>query len=951
MSSTPHEQSPQLQAALVPAEAGAPTAAKGGTPATANEVARPELATTQTYVPADTAPGTLIAGRYMLVEKIGEGGMGEVWVAKQSEPVKRKVALKLIKAGMDSKGVVQRFEHERQALALMDHPHIAKVLDGGLTDEFRPFFVMELVNGLPLTRFCDEARLGIRERLELFVPICQAVQHAHQKAIVHRDLKPTNILVTLMDGRPIPKVIDFGVAKATGGKLTDQTLSTQFGAILGTLDYMSPEQAGFSAADVDTRADIYSLGVILYELLTGLRPFDGHRLRNVAYDELIRIMREEEPSKPSTRLSSDSSLPSLAAIRQIEPARLKKLLKGELDWVVMKCLEKQRNRRYETANALARDIQRYLADETVEARPPSTGYRVKKLLWRNKGPVIAASLIFVALIGGIVGTTVGLFEAKRQREEAQKQTSIAEERLHQSVLTAVDAVQNNRGTAVPTMFALLATLPREMIVKELQSRYADVEPQRKLGLAYGLAEYGFVDAGFLCSQIHHSAPDEVDNFVAAFGHDRDASLQAIHDLAAQSRSEQAPRLKARLAIVALHLGDQSIAADMCRIDDRPDPAQRTIFIDESSSWHGNLARLAVRGEKLSDPNLRSAICMAVGSISADRLTLSETTAWIPIMGKWYRAAADNITHSAAGWALRQWYVDLPALATSSDPVDSRDWFVNSLGMTMLKIRRGQLNRDGLVEDSTGRRTKQTQQSATQIQAFYLSDCEVSQGLFQAFLNDPECSNADKPADWQGRESSELFSADPQENVNWYDAVLFCNWLSRTEELEPCYERTEKKQIIGEFDEQVVEIDEWRLAANGSGYRLPTEAEWEYACRAGTSTDFASGTDVELLRRYALFTTGTTQGASPCGSKLPNGWGLFDMHGNVWEWCHDLYGVAGARDTSDSAESSEDEESYRVLRGGSWVREASRCRSADRSRELPDYRNGALGFRVARSWVQ
>ncbi len=390
------------------------------------ENAPPHPSGTPDYHP-QVEPGLVIAGRYTLVQKIGEGGMGEVWVAKQTEPVKRKVALKLIKTGMDSKAVVARFEQERQALALMDHPNIARVLDGGMTPTGQPFFVMELVNGLPLNKFCDEMKLTPRERLELFVPICQAVQHAHQKGIVHRDLKPANILVTLIDAKPVPKVIDFGVAKATAGKLTDESMSTQFGAIVGTLEYMSPEQAGFSGEDIDTRADIYSLGVILYELLTGLRPLDAKRLKKAALMEMIRIIREEEPSKPSTRLSTDESLPSLAALRQMEPKKLMALLRGELDWVVMKCLEKQRERRYETANALSRDIQRYLADEVVEARPPSAGYRVMKFVRRNKGQVIAVSLVLIALLGGIAGTTLGLLEARQQTEKARAETDEKEE--------------------------------------------------------------------------------------------------------------------------------------------------------------------------------------------------------------------------------------------------------------------------------------------------------------------------------------------------------------------------------------------------------------------------------------------------------------------------------------------------------------------------------------------
>jgi serine/threonine protein kinase len=386
------------------------------------DAAAPPPVVTTNYQP-QAAPGLMIAGRYMLVARIGEGGMGEVWVAKQTEPVKRKVALKLIKTGMDSKAVLQRFEQERQALAMMDHPHIAKVLDGGLTPDGRPFFVMELVNGLPLTKLCDEARLTPRERLELFVSVCQAVQHAHQKGIIHRDLKPSNILVTLIDSKGVPKIIDFGVAKATAGKLTDESLSTQFGAVVGTLDYMAPEQAGYSGADIDTRADVYSLGVILYELLTGLHPLDAKRLGQAELTEMVRILREEEPSKPSTRLSTEESLPSLAALRQTEPKKLMALLRGELDWVVMKCLEKQRDRCYETANGLARDIQRYLADEPVEARPPSASYRPGKFLRRNKGAVLAACLVLLALLGGILGTSLGMLHAERRRVEADQARS------------------------------------------------------------------------------------------------------------------------------------------------------------------------------------------------------------------------------------------------------------------------------------------------------------------------------------------------------------------------------------------------------------------------------------------------------------------------------------------------------------------------------------------------
>jgi eukaryotic-like serine/threonine-protein kinase len=373
---------------------------------------------------AEPAINTVIAGRYTLVQVIGQGGMGSVFLAEQTEPVKRQVALKLIKAGMDSKAVLARFDAERQALALMDHPNIARVFDGGTTAAGQPFFVMELVNGVPLTDYCDQKRLPVRARLELFVQVCQAVQHAHQKGIIHRDLKPGNVLVTEVDGRPTPKVIDFGVAKATEIRLTDLSYADT-GAIVGTPAYMSPEQADPSSMDIDTRTDVYALGVMLYELLVGSPPLDARQFKRGAMLEMLRMVREVDPPRPSTKLSAADDLPNIAANRDIEPARLAKSLRGELDWVVMKALEKDRTRRYDTANAFAHDLQRYLADEVVEARPPSAGYRLKKFVRRHKGQVIAVSLVLLALVGGIVGTTLGLFEARRQEAEARKQEKIA----------------------------------------------------------------------------------------------------------------------------------------------------------------------------------------------------------------------------------------------------------------------------------------------------------------------------------------------------------------------------------------------------------------------------------------------------------------------------------------------------------------------------------------------
>ena len=375
---------------------------------------------THTAVPAIGTPGVLIAGRYKLLQQIGEGGMGTVWMADQTEPVKRRVAVKLIRSERGTSAtILARFEAERQAIALMDHPHIARLLDAGTTAEGVPYFIMELVKGVPLNEYCDAHRLSIPDRLQLFQLICGAVQHAHQKGIIHRDLKPTNILVESHDGKAVPKVIDFGLAKATTGlQLTEHSLFTAFGSVMGTPLYMAPEQATFNAVDVDTRADIYALGVILYELLTGTTPLTRDTVRKAALDEMLKLIREQEAPTPSSRLSSAENKPTVAANRQMEPLKLGRFVKGDLDWIVLKALSKERDRRYETANGFAADVGRFLNHEPVQAGPVSTAYRMVKFVRRNRGQVIAASLVLFALLAGIAGTTVGLFRAESARREA-----------------------------------------------------------------------------------------------------------------------------------------------------------------------------------------------------------------------------------------------------------------------------------------------------------------------------------------------------------------------------------------------------------------------------------------------------------------------------------------------------------------------------------------------------
>jgi serine/threonine protein kinase/Tfp pilus assembly protein PilF len=525
----------------------------------------PPVAAAMIDVPGES-PG-LVIGPYKLLQLIGEGGMGTVWMAEQVQPVQRKVAFKIIKAGMDSRAVLARFEAERQALALMDHPNIAKVLDAGATATGRPYFVMELVKGDSITRNCDEHCLTPRERLQLFIPVCQAIQHAHQKGIIHRDIKPSNILIAPYDGKPVVKVIDFGVAKATGQRLTEKTFFTEFGAVVGTLEYMSPEQAELNNQDIDTRSDIYSLGVLLYELLTGSTPLQRSRLKKAAMMEVLRLIREEEPPRPSTRLSTTDELPSVAAHRGLEPNKLSSLVRGDLDWIAMKALEKDRRRRYETANGLARDVERYLAEEPVLARPTSPAYRFRKMVRRNRSAVtLATAILLVVLVAAALSTwqAIRATIAELNTRKALAQVTTEQAKTKEALTTARGALDVLTDQVVETMFARQPELeePEKEFLSKVLKHYEAVAPQ--------LADTA--EAKFLLAkgqfQMSHLLELLGEQSAAIAGYQRTAGLlQQLVDLSPEVAEyrEKLAKTNGNVGILLAEAGKQSEAETAFRL--------------------------------------------------------------------------------------------------------------------------------------------------------------------------------------------------------------------------------------------------------------------------------------------------------------------------------------------------------------------------------------------------
>jgi serine/threonine protein kinase/formylglycine-generating enzyme required for sulfatase activity len=1018
----------------------------------------------------DEGPGTRI-GPYKLLQQIGEGGFGVVFLAEQETPVVRRVALKVIKLGMDTRQVVARFEQERQALALMDHPHIARVFDAGATATGRPYFVMELVKGAPIVEFSDRHNLSIDERLGLFEQVCSAVQHAHGKGIIHRDIKPSNILVGEQDGRPQAKVIDFGIAKATSQKLTDKTLFTEHQQVIGTLQYMSPEQAEGSL-DIDTRTDVYSLGVLLYELLTGSTPFDRKTLGNTLLGELHRLIRETDPPRPSTRLEqSRETLASIAARRRTEPRRLGAMLRGDLDWIVMKALEKDRGRRYETASGLAADIRRHLAGETVVAAPPSASYRLRKFVRRNRGPVAAAVAIALALLLGAIGfawqASVATAEAQRADTSARLAVQRADDVLS---LSAIQELQELRARADALWPALPTNLPaydqwladarvlvdgrpadaargldahpgrrdheaklaeiRTRALPQTEARRAADQQRNPLRAPWAadrarlgwlrrmLGEEPWPGEAEVAAQLALQAlPADnaglrlravalVDNNPATvvYGREVEGYLLAKQALAVAGADELAPshhtlaRALFRLGrfAEALAAGEQAVAATAAAL--QPDQQKRFAALQQGiAEWTGanergkRAAEAAQLAQRVAEQEPRVAawrtyefadardrwwhaqlerLCVDLAAF-ADVDTGLFSAGIAPEHGWGIRKRRDfaaAIADSSLGGADAQqrWATARAAIAASAkyaglrlspqlgllpigpDPTtglwefahlqtgepaergaDGKLLLREATGLVFVLLPGGTFEMGAQRSDANGRNHDPAAQPpeapvhAVTVSPFFVSKYEMTQAQWR------RCTGGN-PSHYQ-----------PGRRVQWVKSLL---------------------HPVEQVSWEVCERELARLQLS-----LPSEAQWEYAARAGTTTPWWTGIERESLRGAVNLAdqTAARSGSpwsdiqdwpdlddgfevhAPVDAHRGNGFGLHGVHGNVWEWCRDGFDPAFYRqspglDPVCAPESS----ATRVNRGGCFANAAALARSANRGSDAPTVADRYLGVRPA-----
>ena len=894
-------------------------------------------------------------GPYKILETLGEGAMGTVYLAERTKPMHQQVALKIIKLGMDTKQVVARFEVERQALAMMNHPHVARVFDGGATPEGRPYFVMELVRGIPITEYCDKHRLSTTERLKLFQQVCEAVQHAHQKGIIHRDLKPSNIMVTVQDDQPAVKVIDFGVAKATERHLTERTLFTEQGQLIGTPAYMSPEQAEMTGLDIDTRTDIYSLGVLLYELLVGALPFESEKLRAAGLIEIHRIIREEEPPRPSTRFSSlGGQSTTIAQRRRADVRQLASQLRGDLDWITMKAMDKDRTRRYATATEFSTDLSRHLRHELVVASPPSTIYRFSKFLRRNKGPVAGVGAVIVALAIGLSATTVMYARAAAAREEAdqariaeEEQRKLAEQRYEEIIrladlkrLADAKAAADDLWPALPEKIEAMETWLESKAAplrENLSKHEATLASLRDQALEYDLGQQRHD------RETHPKAVElaELKQRLSKFQKELDDALTEDGENA-EAKAKKVEELRNTVTEMEGVISELEQAVKERRTWRLPD--------DQTQWQHDTLAGLVQGLGEFVDPDPKKGTIASV----EERLDFARTVEYKSVAGreataKWAEAIADIARLEVYGGLQIKPQLGLLPLCrnlesglwefwhtqsgTKPEPTlddeDVNPWALREdTGLVLVLIPGGTFRMGAQKENPEGHNYDPQAESNESpvhdvtLAPFFISKYEMTQGQWRRFAGgNPSLYgpgfNADGGVIHDARH--------PVENFSW---------------------------------------EECTAVARRLGLLLPTEAQWEYGARAGTSTVWWSGNEVKTIQgagnicdQFAhKFISAWTHEEdlddgyvvhAPVGSFSANGFGLHDTIGNVWEWCRDRYGsydanvepgdglreVTGGRD--------------RVGRGGSFNTPAAYTRSADRYDFAPGVRDHSIGVRPAR----
>jgi formylglycine-generating enzyme required for sulfatase activity/tRNA A-37 threonylcarbamoyl transferase component Bud32 len=862
-------------------------------------------------------------GTYRVEAELGRGGMGIVFKAHDSE-LNRTVALKVLRPDRLDEGARARFVREARAAARIKHENVVQVYSVVSTPGDPPFLVMEYVDGPTLReRIAADKRLEVRNAVEIVVQVADGLEAAHAAGLVHRDIKPGNILLDGKSDLGVPvsamraKITDFGLARITD----DANSVTREGTLAGTPTYMSPEQVA-GPERIDPRSDVYGLGATLYEAITGEVPFHG------APHMVLRQIEREEPRPP----------------RQLNDA-----VPADLETICLKAMAKEPDQRYQSCREFAADLRRWLVGEPIHARP--VGRFERSWRWCRRNPRVAAlsGLVLALLVALAAGSTIAAARIAATLEHLNREREAG-------VSARVDALVTAAPDAVPLAIEFLRAAPetaRELLRNRLQDDSAD--PTERLHAACALASLGEVHSQMLIDSIAQVAPSvgECMNIVSALRLSTDASVP--ERLAARAEQEPDANLRARFAIVLLQLGDPRAAERMLALTE--DPTDRTTLIHGFPSWHGNLADTANLLRRSETSALRSGLCIALGLVDWRGIPARQRHELTNIMTELYEESTDAATHSASAWALRKWGLPLPNPVPQEAPRPNDGWFINRHGLTMLKIQPGTFRMGDPDEHKNQDRRLHTVFISC---AYFMSDGEISVQLFRQFLDDPDYDPAEKPIPAQRREIDQIVSPSddfPVQNVTWTEAVLFCNWLSRREGRTPCYQRTGTLRTTSRRDwnddEKVDTWQEWRWDRAADGYRLPTEAEWEYACRAGTTTRYYFGDQPALVPFYGATSNNRVVPASPCGSRIPNGWGLFDMHGNVWEWCWDWYAPfpeADERDPTGPAAPSMRTGAQRVFRGGGIANFSGDPDSASRGHAPPDgaaFRN--LGFRIVCSF--